>query len=120
MNPVELLGPALLEAVRQVVRAELEAARDAAPETVDLLTPPEASEKLGGRPSAETIVAWVKAGRLPMRTTNVADNPKRMRYLVRLDEVRAAMMPTAPKPPEPKPTSIEAARVRAREKASKT
>jgi hypothetical protein len=118
-NPLEILGPTLLEAIRQVVRAEIEAHRDAAPQTVELMSPPEASEALGGRPSAETIVAWVKAGRLPVRTTNIADNPKRMKYLVRLEEVRTAMMPPAVKESAPEVSNIDAARARARAAAAK-
>ena len=117
-RPLNILGPALVEAIRQVVREELEAIRDAGPGPVELLTPAEASAALGGRPSASTIVAWVKAGRLPLRTNNVSDNPKRPNFLVVLDDVRAAMNPTGGREPEPKPTAIDEARARARLKAS--
>ncbi len=117
-NALDILGPALAEAIRQVVREELEAIRDAGPGPVELLTPAEASAKLGGRPSASTIVAWVKAGRLPLRTNNVSDNPKRPNYLVALDDVRAAMNPNEGQEATPMPSTIDEARARARLKAS--
>src|SRR5512135_2418781 len=91
MTPHELLGPALLEAIRQVVREELLASQESESGPVDLLTPGEASGVLGGRPSAETIVGWVKRGRLPTRTNNVEPNPKRPNYLVSLEEIRGVL-----------------------------
>lgn len=112
MTPTEMLGPALADAIRALVREELEAARDAGPAPVELLSPGEASARVGGRPSAETIVAWVKAGRLPLRTNNTANAPKRINYLVRLEEIRAAMTPASAEVIEDKPTSIEDARAR--------
>jgi hypothetical protein len=120
LNPADVLGAAMLEAVRQVVRAEMEAARKPDPMNEEFFSPPEASARLGGRPSAETIIGWVKAGRIQLRSNNIAANPKRMKYLVRLEDVRAAMTPQPAREPEPLPTPIEAARQRAREKAAKT
>jgi hypothetical protein len=112
MTPTDILGPAMAEAIRAIVREELEAARDAGPAAVELLSPGEASERLGGRPSADTIVAWVKAGRLPLRTNNTAAAPRRINYLVRLEEVRQATAPATAEAPADKPTSIEDARAR--------
>jgi hypothetical protein len=117
----DLLGPAMVAAIRLIVEEMLEEAKDASPAPAELMTPPEASRALGGRPSAETIVAWVKAGRLPTRATNTGANPKCMKYLVSLGEVRAAMQSALAKEHEsvPAPTSIEAARMRARAAAGK-
>ena len=117
-KPLDILGPALVEAIRLVVREELEAIRDGGLRPVELLTPAEASAELGGRPSASTIVAWVKAGRLPLRTNNVSVNPKRPNFLVVLDDVRAAMNPSGGQEPESRPSAIDEARARARLKAS--
>jgi len=117
-NPADILGPVIMDAIRQVVREELEAIRDAGPAPEELLTPSEASAKLGGRPSAATLVAWVKAGRLPLRTNNVKDNPKRLNYLVALCDVRAALDPEGAPQPTPPPSTIDEARARARLKAS--
>lgn len=50
-KPLDILGPALVEAIRQVVREELEAIRDAGPGPVELLTPAEASAALGVGPA---------------------------------------------------------------------
>jgi hypothetical protein len=79
MTPDFVLGPALLEAVRQVVREELQgvALTVAAPTGPELLTPAEASERLGGRPSQKTIREWIHVGRLPKRTNNLGMDPKR-------------------------------------------
>lgn len=118
MTPDLVLGPALLEAVRQVVRDELQGRPVApvAPEP-ELLTPREASERLGGRPSPKTIVEWIHTGRLPVRTNNMSPDPKRPNFLVVVDEVRAAVerRPAAPSPP----AELAAARARARELVAK-
>ncbi|MEI6226708.1 MAG: hypothetical protein WCS72_18345 [Deltaproteobacteria bacterium] len=113
MTPAEMLGPAMVEAIRAIVREEQGRAGqvEAAPE---LLTPPQASEALGGRPSADTIAAWVRSGRLPRRVNNVGANPRRPNYLVDLDEVRAALK--APAGEAESPPSLEEARARARAK----
>lgn len=60
----------------------------------------------------------MKAGRLPLRTNNVSDNPKRPNFLVLLDDVRAAMNPTVGQEAKPIPSTIDEARARARLKAS--
>lgn len=121
MTAVEVLGPLQLEAVRQVVREELQAAaRPAAPPPPELLTPREASERLRGRPSEATIREWIHAGRLLKRTNNLDPNPRRPNFLVQLDEVVAAMAQAGAAPEPPPPADLEAARARARAKAAQT
>lgn len=125
MTPDFVLGPALLEAVRQVVREELQSVAPtvAAPTGPGLLTPAEASERLGGRPSQKTIREWIHVGRLPKRTNNLGMDPKRPNFLVALEEVRAAMERRADaSPPTSAPASLDmdAARARARELVAKT
>ena len=115
-NPIDVLGPALLAAVREVFRLELAAVKDQAETAPELLSPRQASEHLGGRPSADTISAWVRTGRLPRRVNNLGKNPRRPNYLVRLDEVRAVM--EAPAGEGESPPSLDEARARARTKAA--
>ena len=116
MTPTDLLGPAMVEAIRAIVREEQARGAGQGEATPELLTPRQASEAIGGRPSADTIAAWVRSGRLPRRVNNLGRNPRRPNYLVRLDEVRAAM--EAPAGAGESPPSLDEARARARAKSA--
>lgn len=110
MTPTNLLGPAMVEAIRAIVREEHSRVADQGRVEPELLTPRQASERLGGKPSADTIAGWAKAGRLPRRVNNLGANPRRPNYLVRLEEVRAAM--EAPAGEGASPLSLDDARAK--------
>ena len=90
MSPEAVLGPALAEAVRELVRQELEA-RPAPPlaPARRLLTVPEASKETGI--AAETIRELIHAARIPERLAGANPNPRRRTFLVYADEVLAAI-----------------------------
>jgi hypothetical protein len=123
MSPLDVLGPALAEAVRQLVREELQAHGEAAaptpPALPELLSPEEAARRFKGRPSADTIRGLIHRGRIPPRLTGENPNPKRPSYLVTVDEVLAALKATGKAAPAPEPADLEAARARARERVGK-
>ncbi len=93
MIPEAVLGPALAEAVRTLVREEL--ARSAsAPATSAVperrpVTVPRAAEATGL--SEETIRELIHAKRIPERLVGANPNPKRRTFLVYVDEVLAAL-----------------------------
>ncbi len=109
MSDLELLQAAIEAIVDRKVAEKVEsalAARGGAPAreaAAPLLTPTEASRRLGGRPSAQAIAEMVKSGRLPHRLNNLRPNPRRPNYLVRLEEVEAALEARGElaKPPAP-------------------
>jgi hypothetical protein len=98
MNPDFIFGPALLEAVRQVVRDELRAQTPVAP--VPGLgpsrwgTPPQVARETGV--PVKTIRQLIKSGRVQPRLRNQSPNPKQPKFLVNADEVAAAMALMAP------------------------
>ena len=92
MPPEVVLGPALLEAVRQVVRDELHVAQPgAATPVVDgarSVTPPAAARRTGV--PVKTVRELVRAGHITPRLRNRSAAPKQPKYLVNVDEVAAA------------------------------
>jgi hypothetical protein len=123
MSPLDVLGPALAEAVRKLVREELQARGATAPATPappELLSPEEAARRFKGRPSADTIRGLIHRGRIPPRLAGETPNPKRPSYLVRVDEILAALETSGkPLPASEQAADLEAARARARERAGK-
>lgn len=119
MSPEAVLGPALMQAVRDLIREELRA-RGAAPEAAPVpvrrpLTVPKAAKETGV--SEETIRELVHTGRIPRRLAGANPDPKRPTFLVYVDEVLAALERPAPaSPPVEKPVDLQAhaAKVRAR------
>jgi hypothetical protein len=89
-----VLGPALLDAVLQVVRGELNARLTPAnaPQRSPWMTPPAAS-RLTLVP-VKTIRAWVRGGRITKRLRNVSGDPKQLKYLINVDDVVAAAQAT--------------------------
>jgi hypothetical protein len=122
MSPAEVLGAALADAVRQLVREELQArgsvtAPSSAPP--ELLSPEAAARRFKGRPSADTIRSLIHRGRIPKRLAGHVQDPKRASYLVTVEEVLAALQAGGEAPPAAEPADLEAARARARERAGK-
>jgi hypothetical protein len=122
MNPEAVLGPALADAVRQLVREELQRAPAAATSSSlpELLSPEEAARRFKGRPSADTIRGLIHRGRIPKRLAGDAQDPKRASYLVTLEEVLAALEASGKPVAAPEPVDLESARARARDRAGKT
>ncbi len=121
MNPADLLGPALADAIRRLVREELQARpADPAVALPELLSPEAAARRFKGRPSADTIRSLIHRGRIPKRLAGDAQDPKRPSYLVTVEEVLAALEASGkPAPPAAEPADLEAARIRARQRAGK-
>jgi len=121
MNAADVLGPALAEAVRQLVREELQgAAAPASPAPPELLSPEEAARRFKGRPSADTIRALIHRGRIPRRLAGDAQDPTRPSYLVTLAEVLEALEALGKPATAAEAVDLEAARARARERVGKT
>ncbi|HEX9051669.1 MAG TPA: hypothetical protein VF841_14145 [Anaeromyxobacter sp.] len=123
MSPEAILGPALADAVRELVRQELARGAPAAssPAPPELLSPEEASRRFkGGRPSADTIRGLIHRGRIPRRLAGDEPGPGgRASYLVTVDEVLTALEAGGKPAPAAEPVDLEAARARARERAGK-
>jgi excisionase family DNA binding protein len=113
MSPEAVLGPALAEAVRELVRREMEA-RPAAPVSAvrRTLTVPEASKATGV--SVETIRGLIHGGRIPVRLAGANPNPKRRTFLVYAEEVLTALDRPVARATEPVDFQEKAARLRAR------
>jgi hypothetical protein len=121
MSPADVFTPMQLQAIEQLVEQKLQA-RGAAvatsPAPPELISPEEASRRLGGRPSADTIRGLIHRGLIPKRL--VGEGKERMSYLVTIDEVLAALVATGKPALAPgAPVDLEAARARARERAGK-
>jgi hypothetical protein len=90
LSPVQVLGPALAEAVLQLVRRELQerATPMSAPPRSPWMTPPAASKLT--RIPVKAIRSWVQDGRIRKRLKNRSADPKQLKYLVNVDDVVAA------------------------------
>jgi hypothetical protein len=89
-TPERVLGPALVHAVLQIVRGEMDVRLTP---TVSVqpsrwMTPPAASRLT--RVPVKTIRAWARDGRIPKRLKNRNADPKQQKYLVNVDDVVAA------------------------------
>lgn len=83
---------AFLEALRPLIRAEIDAAaqeRPAAAPTTKWLTPPAAARELGL--PVRTVRALVRARRVTPRVRNSSSSPKQRKFLVNVDEVAAVV-----------------------------
>ena len=89
-SPERVLGPALVLAMRQIVRGELEGwlAPAVSAQPSRWMTPPAASRLT--RVPVKAIRAWARDGRIPKRLKNRSANPKQQKYLVNADDVVAA------------------------------
>ncbi len=88
-SPEGVLGSALVHALRQIVRGELDVRLTP---TVSVqpsrwMTPPAASRLT--RVPVKTIRAWARDGRIPKRLKNRNADPKQQKYLVNVDDVVA-------------------------------
>lgn len=99
-TPEALLGSALVDVVRRLLREELEARvaqANSAPRS-PWMTPPAAARLT--RIPVKTIRAWARAGRIPKRIKNRSADPKQQKYLVNVDDVVAVAEQVAGTPPE--------------------
>jgi hypothetical protein len=89
-SPEGVLGSALVHALRQIVRGELEErlAPAASVQPSRWMTPPAASRVT--RVPVKTIRAWARDGRIPKRLKNRSADPKQQKYLVNVGDVVAA------------------------------
>ena len=89
-SPERVLGPALVLAMRQIVRGELEELLTPAVSVQPSrwMTPPAASRLT--RVPVKAIRAWAREGRIPKRLKNRSAHPKQQKYLVNADDVVAA------------------------------
>jgi hypothetical protein len=88
-DPELVLGPALFNAVLQVVRSELQSRlAGPVPARTPWMTPPAACRVT--RIPVKTIRAWVRDGRIPKRLKNRSADPKQQKYLVNVEDVIAA------------------------------
>jgi hypothetical protein len=87
VSPELVLGPALLDAVLQVVRGEVQArlAAASARPSSPWMTPPAAARVT--RVPVKSIRAWAREGRIPKRLKNRSADPKQQKYLVNVDDV---------------------------------
>jgi hypothetical protein len=98
MNPEIVLGSALIEVVRQVLRDELQAraAANEAPRS-PWMTPPAAARLT--RVPLKTIRAWARTNRIPRRVRNRSADPKQQKYLVNVQDVIAVAEQVGSAPP---------------------
>jgi hypothetical protein len=97
-DPELVLGPALFNAVLQVVRSELQARlAGPSPARTPWMTPPAASRAT--RVPVKTIRAWVRDGRIPKRLKNRSADPKQQKFLVNVEDVIAAAEQSWPSDP---------------------
>jgi hypothetical protein len=118
MTPADVLGPALAQAVRELVREELQRAPSAAlstPAAPELLSPEAAARRFKGRPSADTIRGLIHRGLVSRRLAG--EGKGRPSYLLTLEEILAALEANGKPLPTAEPADLDAARARAREKA---
>lgn len=118
MSPGEVFTPLQLDAIRQLFREEMQgrAAGPALPGAPELLSPEEASRRLGGHPSADTIRSFIHRGLAPRRLAG--GGKVRPSYLLTIAEVLAALEANGkPVPASAPPVDLEAVRARARGKA---
>jgi helix-turn-helix protein len=89
-SPEGVLGSALVHALRQIVRGELDVRLTPAVSVQPSrwMTPPAASRLT--RVPVKTIRAWARDGRIPKRLKNRSADPKQQKYLVNVDDVIAA------------------------------
>jgi helix-turn-helix protein len=89
-SPEGVLGSALVHALRQIVRGELEVRLTPAVSVQPSrwMTPPAAARLT--RVPVKTIRAWARDGRIPKRLKNRSADPKQQKYLVNVDDVVAA------------------------------
>ena len=99
-SPEGVLGSALVHALRQIVRGELEVRLTPMPsvQASRWMTPPAAC-RLTGVP-VKTIRTWVRDGRIPKRLKNRSADPKQQKYLVNVDDVVAVAEQVARAPAE--------------------
>jgi hypothetical protein len=85
-----VLGSALVHALRQIVRGELDVRLTPAVSVQPSrwMTPPAAWRLT--RVPVKTIRAWARDGRIPKRLKNRSADPKQQKYLVNVDDVVAA------------------------------
>ncbi len=88
-SPEGVLGSALVHALRQIVRGELDVRLTPAVSVQPSrwMTPPAASRLT--RVPVKTIRAWARDGRIPKRLKNRSADPKQQKYLVNVDDVVA-------------------------------
>lgn len=94
MSPELVLGPALLDAVRQVAREEARAAFATAPPAPGgarprWMTPPAAARET--QIPVRSIRELVRTGRVQSRLRNRSASPTQPKYLVNVDELAAAV-----------------------------
>lgn len=99
-SPEGVLGSALVLALRQIVRGELD---ERLTPTVSVqpsrwITPPAASRLT--RIPVRTIRTWLRDGRIPKRLKNRSADPKQQKYLVNVDDVVAVAEQVARAPAE--------------------
>ncbi len=95
-----VLGSALVHALRQIVRGELNVrlAPAVSAQPSPWMTPPAASRLT--RVPVKTIRAWVRDARIPKRLKNRSADPKQQKYLVNVDDVVAVAEQVAGAPAE--------------------
>ncbi len=88
-SPEGVLGSALVHALRQIVRGELDVRLTPAVSVQPSrwMTPPAACRLT--RVPVKTIRAWARDGRIPKRLKNRSADPKQQKYLVNVDDVVA-------------------------------
>ncbi len=88
-SPEALLGAALVEVMRCVLKDELQVRLEAAksPPKAPWMTPP-AAARVSGVP-VKSIRAWARSGRIQKRLKNRSADPKQQKYLVNIDDVVA-------------------------------
>lgn len=90
-SPDTVLGPALMQAIVQIVRCELHALIPGGPAAAPpspWMTPPAAARVT--RVPVKSIRAWARDGRIAKRLKNRSATPKQQKYLVNVEEVLAA------------------------------
>jgi hypothetical protein len=86
-SPEAVMGAAVIQTIRQIVREEL-AARLEPPQTEPIspwMTPP-AAFRASGVP-VKSVRAWARNGVIPRRLKNTSIAPKQQNYLVNLNDV---------------------------------
>jgi hypothetical protein len=99
-SPEGVLGSALVHALRQIVRGELDERLTPAVSVQPSrwITPPAASRLT--RIPVRTIRTWLRDGRIPKRLKNRSADPKQQKYLVNVDDVVAVAEQVASAPAE--------------------
>ena len=99
-SPEGVLGSALVHALRQIVRGELDVRLTPAVSVQPSrwMTPPAVSRLT--RVPVKTIRTWARDGRIPKRLKNRSADPKQQKYLVNVDDVVAVAEQVASAPAE--------------------